>query len=130
MSPDRESELVRSIQSLRVVVTTLTEVLETEYPDREEVARNYTTKKQSWQKLIAGLTILALSLPVAVLSSSGIVSVCFLGDLEHPSVCKAIPGYTEADTRNQGLVREFRTLQERSLRNEARITRLERGILR
>ena len=75
--------------------------------------------------------ITLLYIPFAMIVSGFVtvttVSVCFLTQAgnEPPGLCSIMPGYTAVQKNNQDLVREFRILQKRSLRNERRIDSLE-----
>ena len=119
-------ELLESVNKLRGGVVALTNVLEEDYPKREEVERRFTKKKTFYR----GLGLAALMFVIGVVASYFVtfstLSVCFLTADQNPSgVCKVIPGYEESLARNDTLLHRFQTLVKTTKQNERQIAELE-----
>lgn len=118
----------KTIQSaaheLHMTVIALTELLEREYPKREEVEQNFISKNTGRKRWIAGTLFVFLTTGLAFLGTIGTVSTCFLQGT-NPTMCNVLPGYADTQLRNRKIVSEFRRLQEVTDENARRITELE-----
>lgn len=121
--PDKTlEEIARDTHTL---IVTLKELIEREYPNREEIERRFTPKEASNRKLALGLALMLVTVTLSYFLTVATISQCFLGGVNHPSACGALPGYEEADARSKAVLKQFQELVQRSEKNERRIDRLE-----
>ena len=122
-----DQTIAQAAAELHTAVAALKEFIEREFPTRREVERRFVTRADRKRSLVIILVAVLVSSFLSFCISVTTISTCFLGpSLDHPGVCKAIPGYKESVDNNKEIIKEFRELQERSTRNEKRIDRLER----
>lgn len=105
-------DLLEAVIELRRGITELVVALENDYAKRQEIEDRFTTKGSSWKKFWVGMLVATLMLLTSFFASVSTTAICFLGQPPQPSICSAIPGYDEATERNDGLIKEFRQLQE------------------
>lgn len=98
-----------------------------DYPKRQEVHEKYVSRRESRQRLVLVFAFAAISLVFSYFVTISTVSTCFLGgDGNYPGLCKMIPGYEEAQTKNDEILQQFRHLVEMTERNDKRLDRIER----
>jgi hypothetical protein len=118
----------KTIQSaaheLHLTVIALTELLEREYPKREEVEQNFISKNTGRKRWIVAVCFVLATTGLAFLGTIGTVSTCFLQGT-NPTMCNVLPGYSDTQLRNRKIVSEFRHLQEVTENNDKRLTQLE-----
>lgn len=113
--PESEAgELLRAVQDLTAVVSSLNKILEEDYPKREEIERNYATKQHIRNRRIAfaGATISAIVISYFLTVST--VVYCFHDGApgqRYKSTCSVFPGYDASQQGNDNIIAEFRNLQ-------------------
>jgi hypothetical protein len=122
-----EQALHEAVVELRAAILALTELIEREYPNREEVEKRFTKKKTSQRRWLLVLAMIPVMILVSLFGSAATVSYCFLSDggYEHPGACGLIPGYNKAVEANDVLIKQFEQLITTTERNEKRIKKLE-----
>lgn len=120
-----EETMQQAAQELHRAVLALTELIEREYPSRREVERRFTTKESSLKRWYLVMALILVSSFISFVSTVTTVSVCFLGDSDHPDICEVLPGYKESEQRNQDLINLLTQLNRITTRNDARLDRLE-----
>jgi hypothetical protein len=123
-----EQALHDAVTELRAAILALTELIQREYPNREEVEKRFTKKKTSQRRWFLVLALIPIMLVVSLFGSAATVSYCFLseGGYEHPGACGVIPGYNEAVDANDVLIKQFEQLIATTETNKKRINNLER----
>lgn len=111
MTPE-ENELLKSVKELRIALYDLTRVLEKDYIKREEIERRYSTKEGSLRRYWSAILILLCVIFLAYMGSIITVSGCFLDEAPHPAACSAIPGYDDANARNDQIMKQFENMQK------------------
>lgn len=123
-----EEELVEAVSNLTVTVRKLDELLRNDYPKRQEIERRFLSKQESTQRIRLVLILALIPIFVSIFASIAFtlttVSGCFLNG-RPSSACKFIPGFEEAQQRNERLIGEFQKLQQTTQTNQARIEELE-----
>lgn len=126
-----ETALREAIAELHTVVKALQELIEREYPRREEIEHRFTAKSTSrkrWWAVVALIPIMGIVSAVTTITT---VSTCFLRNFEGkepPAVCSVMPGYQQTLDRNNRLIRNFTTLIETTEKNERQIKKLQREL--
>ena len=112
--PDRT--ISEAASQLRTVVNEIKALLDDHYQ-----------KRVSSQRMVKFIFLsLIASMLFSVFFTLSTVSNCFLVTQGSPSeYCNYIPGFEDAQKRNNDLIKEFKELQQRSKANERRIDRLE-----
>jgi hypothetical protein len=96
-----DQQLTEAVRELTSATVSLRRLLADEYPRRSEVERRFVSKLAQ-QRYFSRMVVLALFVVISCYAISvGSYSVCFVGDLDNPGVCKLVPGYKERVERNK-----------------------------
>lgn len=129
-----EKQLQDAVQELHAVVLALKELLEREYPRRDEIERRYLDKYDLAAKTRKNWIIVAVMglvmLFTGFFASVTTVSYCFLGSAQDGGrpVCEVIPGYEQSLEVGKQRLKIFEEMIGTMERNERRINRLERQL--
>lgn len=124
-----EDTLKKIAAEVHSAVAGLTELIEREYASRSEIDAKYTRKEVSKRRFVWVVGFILASLFLSYFAIVTTVSACFLGgDSKHKpySVCKVIPGYSDAMKQNEIVSQQFAQLRKITTENDERIDRLER----
>lgn len=128
-------QLLAAVKELTDVVKKLDTTL-ADYPKRHEVEERFATKDESharaYKYLLLGLVFVLMSFFASIIVTVGTVSTCFISTSarngEATSACKLLPGYTDAQSENQQLIKDFKLLLEQPKLNDRRLNRIEKEL--